>query len=92
MSWPRYGEDGQDERTSPILRPRSERRPSRLSLMLASGNPATDMTFVVREEDDDDGDDQGEAEEGSKKPGSGEGEVGVEEVGPSDTPPAVLRD
>ncbi|KAF9817045.1 hypothetical protein IEO21_03627 [Rhodonia placenta] len=44
VSWPRYGgsEDGNDGRRSPVLRPRSERRPSRLSLTLANWNPETD--------------------------------------------------
>ncbi|KAI0919110.1 hypothetical protein AcV5_002113 [Taiwanofungus camphoratus] len=44
LSWPRYGgsEDGHDERRSPVSRPQSERRPSRLSLTLANWNPETD--------------------------------------------------
>lgn len=46
VSWPQmsHTEDGQgaDPRRSPVLRPRSERRPSRLSLTLANWNPDTD--------------------------------------------------
>lgn len=46
VSWPQmsHSEDGHaaDPRRSPVLRPRSERRPSRLSLTLANWNPETD--------------------------------------------------
>lgn len=46
VSWPQMSrsEDGHaaDPRRSPVLRPRSERRPSRLSLTLANWNPETD--------------------------------------------------
>ncbi|KAH9834168.1 uncharacterized protein C8Q71DRAFT_164684 [Rhodofomes roseus] len=46
ISWPQmsHSEDGHgaDARRSPVLRPHSERRPSRLSLTLANWNPETD--------------------------------------------------
>ncbi|KAH9925708.1 hypothetical protein B0H21DRAFT_826627 [Amylocystis lapponica] len=44
LSWPRYGgsEEGGDERRSPVLRPHSERRPSRLSLTFGNWSLRTD--------------------------------------------------
>ncbi|CCM03941.1 uncharacterized protein FIBRA_06094 [Fibroporia radiculosa] len=56
LSWPRYSssEDGNDESRSSVLRPRSERRPSRLSLTLANWNPETDAELDVMRASDSD--------------------------------------
>ncbi|GBE80789.1 predicted protein [Sparassis crispa] len=51
VSWPRMAGE-EEERVSPVLRPRSERRPSRLSLTLANWNPETDENVMEREETD----------------------------------------